>query len=131
MICPMLKVPYGHCRPCVKRDPQQFQTIPFHPGFGKTTHGVLRILEPIELDSPTSGPVHVNIFNGSDGTSITFKLNSTDTIGKLKQELLKKKPEFGGNLVYNGKPVEAHQTFAELHVKHGATFITYQKCHGG
>ncbi|KAA0722044.1 hypothetical protein E1301_Tti012118 [Triplophysa tibetana] len=125
------QVPYGHCIPCVKGNPQQCWTIPFHPAFANTTHGVLMVKEPIVLDSPTSGPVHVNILNGSNGTRITFKLNSSDTIGKLKQELLNKQPEFGGNLVFNGKPVEAHQTLGELQVKHGATFITYQKCHGG
>ncbi|KAI7810730.1 hypothetical protein IRJ41_005911 [Triplophysa rosa] len=128
-------VPYGHCRPrqCVKGDPQHFQPIPLHPAYGNTTHSVLTVHEPIVLDSPTSGPVRVKIFNASDGTSISFEMNSTDTTGKLKQELLKKKPDFGGNfgLVYNGKPVEAHQTLDELQVKHGATFITYQRCKGG
>lgn len=116
---------YRDCRSqeCIRGDLQLF-----YPAFKNTTHSVLTLHEPVGLDSG-----YVNILNGSDGTSVSFKLISTDTIGKLKQEFLKMKPDFKGslNLAYNGKPVKAHQTMAELRVKSGTNFITFQRCHGG
>ncbi|KAI7811155.1 hypothetical protein IRJ41_010995 [Triplophysa rosa] len=126
---------YEHCRPreCVRGDPQDVQPIPLHPAFENTTHGVLTVHELIVLDSPIPDPVHVNILNGSDGTSVPFKMKSNDTIEKLKHKYLNMKPDFGRtlDLAYNGKPVKAHQTMAELQVKPGTTFITYQRCRGG
>ncbi|KAA0722043.1 hypothetical protein E1301_Tti012117 [Triplophysa tibetana] len=118
---------------CVRGDPQDVQPIPFHPTFKNTIHSVLTVRESIGLNSPIAGPVDVNIFNGSDGTSVPLKMENTDTVGKLMEIFLRMKPDFKGtvDLAYNGKPVKAHQTMAELQVKPGTTFITYQRCIGG
>lgn len=129
----LAQVPYGHCTPtqCVKGDPQHTKPIPY-PALRDATHGVLTVQDL--TDSTTSGLMHVNIRSGFNGTSVPFQLNITDTVGKLKQQFLQTtKPDFKGNLdlVYNGKPVEAHQTLAELELKQGAAFLILHRCHGG
>ncbi|RAM39556.1 hypothetical protein DOZ52_28595, partial [Enterobacter hormaechei] len=117
-------------RQCVKGDPKDTVPVPYHEPLKKSTHTVLQVQGPV---SPGPERLLVNIFNGSDGKKVPVMVRSTDTIGKLQQEALKLKPELGAipNLVYNGKPVQLHQTLSELQVKPGATFITYQKCRGG
>ncbi|ROL46566.1 hypothetical protein DPX16_21750 [Anabarilius grahami] len=117
-------------RQCVKGDPRDTVPIPYHEPLEKSTHTILQVQGPV---SPVPKRLLVNIFNGSKGVKVPVTVRSTDTIGKLQQKALKFKPELGGceNLVYNGKPVLQHQTLSELQVKPGATFITYQKCHGG
>nr|XP_055060399.1 uncharacterized protein LOC129444064 [Misgurnus anguillicaudatus] len=120
------------CEPwqCVKGDPKDVLPVPYHSELKNTVHAGLKVNEP---QSSVSGPIHVNVFDGSKGTSVALKLNSRDTIGKLKQEYLKIKPGSGEtlNLSYNGKPVGEKQTLSELQVKHGATFIIFFRCPGG
>ncbi len=113
---------------CVEEDPRDT----FHEPMKQTTHTSL-LVHDSELISPGPKRIPVNIFNGSNGMKIPVIVRSTDTIEKLQQEVLKLRPDLGAslNLVYNGKPVQLHQTLSELQVKPGATFITYQKCHGG
>lgn len=105
-------------------------TDPIPEPLEKATHTVLRVQKPV-----SSGPKRfsVNIFDGSKGVKVPVTVRSIDTIGKLQQKIRKLKPDLRGcgNLVYNGKPVQQQQTLSELQVKPGATFITYQKCHGG
>ncbi|ROL46567.1 hypothetical protein DPX16_21751 [Anabarilius grahami] len=116
-------------RQCVKADPKDTVPVPYHEPLEKSTHTILQVQGPV---SPVPKCLHVNIFNGSDGTKVPVTVRSTDTIGKLQHKALQQRPELGAipNLVYNGKPVLQHQTLSELQVKPGATFITYQKCHG-
>ncbi|KAK9981502.1 hypothetical protein ABG768_001032 [Culter alburnus] len=126
-VYPALPVALGP-RQCVKGDPKDTVPVPYHEPLKKSTHTVLQVQQPV---SPGPERLLVNIFNGSKGVKVTAR--STDTIGKIQQKVLKLKPELGGcgNLLYNGKPVQPHKTLSELQVKPGATFITYQKCHGG
>ncbi len=117
-------------RQCVKGDPKDTLPVPFHAPLENTTHTSLQVQGPV---SPGPKRIPVNIFNGSNGMKIPVTVRSTDTIEKLQQKVLKLRPDLGAslNLVYNGKPVQLHQTLSELQVKPGAMFITYQKCHGG
>lgn len=117
-------------RQCVKGDPKDTVPVPYHEPLENTTHTVLQVQGPV---SPGPKLFPVNVFNGSKGMKIPVIVRSTDTIEKLQQEVLKLSPDLGAslNLVYNGKPVQLHQTLSELQVKPGATFITYQKCRGG
>jgi len=120
------------CRPlqCVKGDPKDTVPVPYHEPCVKATHTVLQVQEPYSTQSMS---FRVNFLNGFNGGKITVRMKSSDTIGKLQKKVQKLRPDLRGcgNLVYNGKPVEPQQTLAELQVKPGATFITFQKCHGG
>lgn len=117
-------------RQCVKGDPKDVLPVPYHSELKNTIHARVKVNEP---QSSVPGPIYVNIFDGSKGTSVGLKLNSGDTIGKLKQEYVKMKQGSAEtlNLVYNGKPVGENQTLAELQVKHGATFVIFYRCPGG
>ncbi|KAK2909284.1 hypothetical protein QQF64_000605 [Cirrhinus molitorella] len=117
-------------RQCVKGDPKDTVPVPYHEPLKNTTHTVFRVQPPV---SSSPKRFSVNILNGSNGVKVPVTVSSLDTIAKLLQEVLKLRPELGAshNLVFNGKPVDLKKTLSELQVKPGATFITYQKCHGG
>ncbi|NP_001122275.1 uncharacterized protein LOC798684 [Danio rerio] len=112
------------------RGDQNMVPVPYHEPLESTSHAVLQVEKPV---SPGPKSFFVNIFDGSKGKKITVKIRSTDTIGKLQKKAEKLKPDFVGcgNLTFNGKPVQLQQKLCDLQVEPGATFITYQKCHGG
>ncbi|KAM9399404.1 uncharacterized protein ACWYII_031593 isoform 1-T1 [Salvelinus alpinus] len=114
---------------CLRGDPP----IPvlYDPTFLNTTHASLLAVK--DLESTRASHFTVTVLNGSDGKRVPLVLKSTDTIGKLQESFLQKRPDLTGslNLAYNGKPVQGHQSLGELGVKDGATFITFQRCHGG
>ncbi|KAL7855629.1 hypothetical protein AOLI_G00192330 [Acnodon oligacanthus] len=89
------------------------------------------------LHVPTSSPspqtVKVAFIDGSSGKQVPLILSSTETVQGLIKKLREQKPDLRDNLhlIYNGKLVEARQTMAELGVKTGGLFMTYQKCVGG
>ncbi|XP_024293728.1 uncharacterized protein LOC112262271 [Oncorhynchus tshawytscha] len=114
---------------CLSGDPP----IPvlYDPTFLNATHASLLAVKDPELTRASH--FTVTVLNGSDGKKVPLVLKSTDTIGKLQKSFLQKQPDLTGslNLAYNGKPVQGHQSLGELGVKDGATFITFQRCHGG
>ncbi|KAI2647159.1 GTPase IMAP family member 4 [Labeo rohita] len=116
-------------RQCVQRDPKDTVPVPYYEPFKDTTHTVCCIQRSF---ASSLKRFSVSVFNGSNGIKVSVTVCRTDTIGKLQQTVLQLRPDFieCGNLAYNGKPVQLHQTLSELQVKPGAVFITYQKCHG-
>ncbi|KAI4880202.1 hypothetical protein NFI96_020534 [Prochilodus magdalenae] len=108
---------------CTKVDPAE-------PATANSSHLSLTV----NSDSPPSPKrVLLTVFHGSTGAKVPLILNHTDTVQRLKEMVKQEKPNLGDrlHLIYNGKPVEAQQTMAELDVKPGSLFITYQKCVGG
>uniref|UniRef100_A0A3B1K3X7 Ubiquitin-like domain-containing protein n=1 Tax=Astyanax mexicanus TaxID=7994 RepID=A0A3B1K3X7_ASTMX len=104
--------------------------------FLNVVHGVLRVSSRPESPQTTSEPkqkIPVTVIDGFTGTKVPLIIRRTDTIGKLKQALVKKKPHMKGslNLSLNGKNCLSEKTMSELNVKPGATFITFQRCTGG
>ncbi|XP_056320793.1 uncharacterized protein si:ch211-217k17.11 [Danio aesculapii] len=106
-------------------DPKNAVPVPYHEPVENTIHTFLQVQGPV---SPAPEVFSVFIINGSKGSRIPVTVNSTDTIeAMLQNHNLGANP----NLIFNGKPVQPYQKLCDLQVKPGATFITYQKCHGG
>ncbi|KAL2077019.1 hypothetical protein ACEWY4_026523 [Coilia grayii] len=121
-------------RGCVRGDPplkHVVPAVPLHPGLERSTHVSLGVVTPTPTPPPAT--IHLSVINGSNGKTTQLKLKSGDTIGKLKRKYLQLCPEMCDrlNLVCNGKPVQDQQSLAELGVKPGATFVTFQRCTGG
>uniref|UniRef100_A0A673II57 Ubiquitin-like domain-containing protein n=1 Tax=Sinocyclocheilus rhinocerous TaxID=307959 RepID=A0A673II57_9TELE len=118
---------------CVTGDPKhpKGDPVPLPEPLENNTHAVLQVQKPVSPAGPKR--FTVNVFNGSNGMKISVTVRSIDTIAKLQKKVQKLRPELigCGNLVYNGKPVQLHKKLSELQVKPEATFIIYQKCHGG
>ncbi|XP_056312474.1 uncharacterized protein zgc:194101 [Danio aesculapii] len=129
MVC-QVQIPACGPRQHVKGDPKNTVPVPYHEPLESTSHAVLQVEKPV---APVPKSFSVNIFDGSKGKKIPVMVKSTDTIGKLQKKAQKLKPDLVGcgNLTFNGKPVQLQQKLRDLQVKPGATFITYQKCHGG
>ncbi|XP_001339274.1 uncharacterized protein si:ch211-217k17.11 [Danio rerio] len=106
-------------------DPKNTVPVPYHEPLENTSHTVLKLQEPV---SPAPKVFSVFIINGSKGSRIPVTVTSTDTIEEMLQ---KHNLQANPNLIFNGKPVQLSQKLCDLQVKPGATFITYQKCHGG
>ncbi|KAG7458547.1 hypothetical protein MATL_G00221680 [Megalops atlanticus] len=114
----------------VRGDPPAPVPQPFHAVFKTSTHASLF---PVTEACTPPGPITVHVLDGSSGRKVSMSLERSDTIGKLQKMFLQERPDLARslNLACNGKPVLEHQTLAELRVKEGVTFITFQKCVGG
>ncbi|KAF4118343.1 hypothetical protein G5714_000394 [Onychostoma macrolepis] len=112
-VTPYLQSQTEACGPkqCVKGDPKDTVPVHVYEPLENTTHTVLQVQEPV-----TPGPKHIPVCVLIGSTKLLVNLRSSDTIWKLQKEVLKQRPDLIGslNLVYNGKPVEPHQTLSKL-----------------
>ncbi|XP_056312473.1 uncharacterized protein si:ch211-217k17.12 [Danio aesculapii] len=120
----ILSPPCG-ARQHVRGDPKNTVPVPYHEQLQNTSHAVLQAQGPV---SPPPKSFTVFIINGSKGSKIPVKVRGSYTVAKLLLKALMGKDL---NLIFNGKPVQPNQMLCDLQVKAGATFMTYQKCHGG
>ncbi|KAL6466597.1 hypothetical protein MHYP_G00244010 [Metynnis hypsauchen] len=111
---------------------RQLPTVPadlYHHALKNSSHVCLDVHTP----SPSPQTVKVAFIDGRSGKQVPLILNINETVQGLMNKLKEQKPDLRDNLhlIYNGKPVEAQQTMAELGVKTGGVFMTFQKCVGG
>ncbi|NP_001373556.1 uncharacterized protein LOC559555 [Danio rerio] len=122
----LLQPPACGARQHFRGDPKNTVPVAYHPHLENTSHAVLQAQGPV---SPAPKSFTVFIINGSRGSKIPVKVRSSYTVAKMLLKALMVKTDL--NLIFNGKPVQPNQMLCDLQVKPGATFITYQKCHGG
>ncbi|KAL7841674.1 hypothetical protein SRHO_G00253650 [Serrasalmus rhombeus] len=120
------------CTSSPRHELRQIPAVPadlHHPALRNSSHVFLDVRAP----SPPPQTVKVAFFDGSTSKQVPLILNSTETVQGLMNKLKEQKPDLGDNLhlIYNGKPVEAQQTMAELGVKTGGIFMKFQRCVGG
>ncbi|KAI4880201.1 hypothetical protein NFI96_020533 [Prochilodus magdalenae] len=101
----------------------------YHSALKAASHVSLGVIS----DPSTPARIPLTVTDGSTGKQVSLVLNHSDTVQRLREMFKEARPNLGDNfhLILNGKPVEAQQTMAELGVKPGSLFITYQKCVGG
>lgn len=102
-------------------NPQNRVIVPYYGPLENTCHANLQIQRPVSQAPKTN----VFIIKGRVGNR-AVTVNITDTI----EEILQNNNLGILNLVYNGKPVQPNEKLCDLQVKPGATFISYQICHG-